>query len=277
MPLITNENAHESWKLITPIFKLSLDGEAKLIGTGFFVTSSGVIVTAKHVITDNIGPDGDDIGGIAAIHFFDNHPIVRPLAFSTLHPYYDLALCETWQIERPSGERLANLALTLTLEAPTLGTPVSTHAYHDIASAVEGEKYPTSAICARMEFCGVFALDPEKEISFSFNSRVSVGYVTSHFTNGRDAVMIPFPCFETDIPIYAGMSGGPVFDNKGRVFAVNCTRIEGTDIAYHTPLEGVLDLYVRNTTFADSEKIPRDRTIRELATLSAVSFDPLIE
>ena len=88
--------------------------------------------------------------------------------------------------------------------------------------------------------------------------------------------MLPFPCFESDTPIYGGTSGGPVFDSQGRVFAVNCSRLEGTDIAYHTHIAGLLDLELGNTVHPD-DTLPRTRTVRELAKLGMIAFDSDVE
>jgi hypothetical protein len=272
MILVTNDNAELAWSAITPIFKLSLAGEPKFIGTGFFVSRTGVLVTAKHVITDNIGADGKDIGGIAAIHYSEHGPFSRPLLRSSMHTFYDLALCETRRFRTKAGERVDNKVLDMTLEAPSVGTPISTHSFHDVNSNLDGEKYPVIHH-ARHGFTGSFALDPNKGVSFEWASRVTVGHVIEFFRKPRDAVMMPFPCFHSDIPIYGGMSGGPVFDDKGRVFAVNCSRIEGTDAAFHVPIAGILDLYVDNATIPGDNK-PRRRTVRELAACDAVRFEP---
>jgi hypothetical protein len=44
---------------IAPIYKVSLEGNVDLIGTGFWITEKGHLVTAWHVIADNIGKDGE--------------------------------------------------------------------------------------------------------------------------------------------------------------------------------------------------------------------------
>ena len=86
--------------------------------------------------------------------------------------------------------------------------------------------------------------------------------------------MLPFPAFESNMPIYAGASGGPVFNTQGKVIAINCTRFEGTDVAYHTDITCLLDLPVDNTV-TESDQIPRARTIRELAELGFISVEGL--
>jgi len=50
---------------IAPIFRIDLDSRtAVLVGTGFWVTSVGHLVTAWHVMAENIGMTGIDRGPI---------------------------------------------------------------------------------------------------------------------------------------------------------------------------------------------------------------------
>jgi hypothetical protein len=272
MVVVRNDNADVAWAAIVPIFKLSLAGEAQLVGTGFFITNTGVLVTAKHVITDNIGADGKDVGGIAAFHYHEKGLISRPLLHSSMHETYDLALCETQRFELENAETVISMVLALTLEIPAIGAQIATHSYHAVNSNVEAEKYRVIH-SGHHQFKGVFTSDLEKEVTFEWRSRVTGGYLIEYFEKQRDSVMMPFPCFHSDTPIYAGMSGGPVFDDKGRVFALNCSRVEGTDAAFHVPIAGILDLFIPNATIPGDDH-PRKRTVRELAVCGAVSFFP---
>ncbi len=274
--IIGNDNAHVAWGAVVPIYTLSLESEAKLIGTGFFITTTGVFVTAKHVITENIGHDGKDKGGIGVFQFFrDGGFVARPLIYSCLHPVYDLALCETAQFKTSDGADVRTMPLALTLDVPKLGTQIATHAFHDSTAPVHKDKR-RPLHHARFKFKGTFAMDEKREAVMSWHSRVTAGYIKNYFPAGRDRVMAPFPCFESDTPIYGGTSGGPVFDDHGRVFAVNCTGFEGADIAYHTHIAGILDLELGNTIIP-GETEPQTRTVRELAKLGWIAFDPAVE
>jgi hypothetical protein len=48
----------------------------------------------------------------------------------------------------------------------------------------------------------------------------SVGVVTEVFEEGRDTAKKPFPCFEMDIEIRGGMSGGPVVNADGYICGI---------------------------------------------------------
>ena len=81
---------------IAAIYKVSLEGEAKLIGTGFWITETGHLITAWHVIEDNIGEDGVDRGPIYAMQALGSGTAIpRVLRKSDKHKIFDLALTET--------------------------------------------------------------------------------------------------------------------------------------------------------------------------------------
>lgn len=273
--IINNENAQDVWGAIVPIFALSRQSEARLIGSGFFITSTGLLVTARHVIQENIGHDGTDIGGIGVIQMYGEQQfVVRPLLHSCFHPIYDLALCETARLTSADGHSIKTMALHLTLEIPALDSPIATHSFHGLDAKVDTDKR-RPLHHADFQFSGVFEMDRAKESVMAWRSRVTSGYVKNYFPHGRDSVMLPFPCFESDTPIHGGTSGGPVFDEQGRVFAVNCSRFEGTDIAFHTHIAGVLDLELDNTVLPN-DRVPRTRPVRDLAEVGAVAFDPYL-
>ncbi len=54
---------------------------------------------------------------------------------------------------------------------------------------------------------------------------VSVGLVSATYPNGRDSVMIPWPCIELNVGATGGMSGGPAFDSDGRLVGVVCASV----------------------------------------------------
>ncbi|WP_367265074.1 trypsin-like peptidase domain-containing protein [Polaromonas sp.] len=107
-----------------------------------------------------------------------------------------------------------------------------------------------------------------------FAVRLSLGYVTEVFNVMRDKVLLPFPCVQTDVPIYGGNSGGPLFDNKGRVCAVHCTSYQGADVAFHVPIRGVLQLGVSAESLNISADKRKDILIAEMAWMRLVSVEP---
>jgi hypothetical protein len=275
--IITEDNAMEGYTGLAAIFVRHRGGAPRFIGTGFWITRDGVFVTARHVIDDNIGEDGKDIANIAAIQFLEGPEgmthISRPLGYTSRHKIFDLAVCTAAQARCADGQLLTGNVQTMTLEVPELGSPISTHSFHDPQSdaTVEKSAPPHQAI---LRWTGAFQADSDFETTLQLSTRWTAGHVTGHFSAGRDRVMLPSPCIQSDIPIYGGMSGGPVFDQRGRVCAVNCTSFDGTDVAYHVPVGGVLNLVVPNGIFGEDG--PRESTVRELEGRDVVAFDPPI-
>lgn len=73
------------------------------------------------------------------------------------------------------------------------------------------------------------------------------GSVVEQFPDGRDSVMLPWPCYQVDYHLHAGASGGPTFDKSGAVFAMNCaSNSPETDIAYVTSTDMLLGCQITN-------------------------------
>ena len=262
---------------IAPIYKVSFSGEAALIGTGFWVTTRGHLVTAKHVIDDNIGADGIDEGMIYAICVTPDRSLVARVFKSTYrHSQFDLALSETLsphEVGVAGGiDPVGTFPLTLTLTQPRRGERVTTYAYVTHGQDfVQGKKpgitpFEMSLTMAVPDLGLVYDI--------SFMTRLETGHVGEIFPELRDSVMLPFPCFQSDMPIYGANSGGPVFDSKGRVCGVNCSSYEGTDISFHVPTKSVADLVAFGIEFVPEDPAPRTRTIAELGLARRILFDP---
>lgn len=257
---------------IAPVFRLDLSsGEVELIGTGFWVTKKGHLLTAWHVVEENIGPDGVDSGPIFAVQTFSDRSVaIRNFSKTDKHPGFDLALSETVaappHVERPTSP------IAMSLDDPHIDEPVFSFAVAAYDQAFEGEMLPgmTTAV-----FSGELSSDPlTKWAPIKFAVRLSFGKITTIFEKMRDRVMLPFPCIQTDIPIYGGNSGGPVFDVRGRICAINCTSFGGNDIAFHIPVQGVLHLRTRVQSLGIEDSSRKQRSILELAASGDILFDP---
>jgi hypothetical protein len=243
---------------IAPIYKVSFDGNAELIGTGFWITEKGHLITAWHVIADNIGDDGMDRGPIYAVQTHaDRKLVVRVLRKSCRHKLYDLALSETVGPDGYDSDPTWTFSMT-TIE-PKVGDFVSTYSFLAHDQKFDGEKYEG---ISTDWFEGIFGI-PELKLTYElrFATRINHGQVLEVYPEGRDRVILPFPCFRSDIPIYGANSGGPVFNAAGQVCGVNCTSYDGQDISFHVPLEGVLNLWARDIELIPEDPATRDRTL----------------
>jgi hypothetical protein len=100
------------------------------------------------------------------------------------------------------------------------------------------------------------------------------GKIIEHFPTGRDRVMLPGPCYRTNMAIHHGASGGPVFSSDGRVFALNSTGVDGTEDSYVSSIDGILDLSIDDVV--TREQAPRSVSIREIARAGYITVKPLL-
>ncbi len=260
---------------LAAIYKVSLTGQATLIGTGFWVTEYGHLVTAWHVIADNIGADGEDEGPIYAMSMSPERVHTpRVLRKSARHSEFDLALSATSGPD--DSTEILTRPLPMTLEEPQVGEEVFTHAYVTASQQFFNGAYPGLTTSRFNPTLYVPHLDAVFELGYL--TRMERGHVREIFAQARDSVMLPFPCYQSDMPIYSANSGGTVFDVKGRICGVNCSSYEGTDISYHVPMRAILDLLAYEIELIPEDPHPRTRQLLELGLARRARFyPPLIE
>jgi len=199
-------------------------GEMNLLGTGFFITGEGLFVTAKHVVLENfLEQPFRPHENLAAVFFMENnHYLVRSTTKIVVNHVADLAfgLLASYT-DNQTGQILRNKRCILDISEVGIGDMVATCAY------------PKSKF---------FFID-NKNIA-SFNTNYELGKITQMFPNGRDRRLLPGPCYETNMIIKGGASGGPVFNKKGKVIGVNSTGIEGTDISFVSRIHEVLSMWL---------------------------------
>jgi hypothetical protein len=221
-----------------------IDGrEYQLIGTGFFITSFGVFATAKHVILS-----AHERG--RAIFIWQlippNQWLIRPVLQFSFHDIVDIAIgvCAQARHEETS-ELLTDTRVWLTTRMHVIGDRVVTYAYPStIIQATEGARS-------------------------SHNPEFYEGRIAEYLPGGRDSVMLPGPCYRTDMVIHHGASGGPVSGTAGRVFGINSTGFDGTDDFYVSRIDELLSLEI-TTGEGESNRI----NIQQLIDEGAVTLDP---
>jgi hypothetical protein len=207
---------------VFPIVKY-VDGKVHLIGTGFFITTHGIFVTAKHVLMDPFDRDGRERYPIGIIQFAPGDIYYqRPILRCAFHPVADVTVgVAQMMYHNRTGQPLTNPVLSLDRGITPIGTPVMTYAYPKHTNIIESE-------FQRVE------LKPN----------YYDGYVQDYLPNGRDKTFLPGPCYQTNIHIHGGASGGPVCGPHGRVFGVNSTGIGGTNISHVSVVTSILDLTI---------------------------------
>ena len=211
----------------------------------------GHFVTAKHVIFDVYDPHTkQQTGTLHAAHFVEGSSVlVRHITEISYHNVSDIAIGKMdFHVMNSTGLPLTNRVPRFTAEVPAVGSRVVTFAY------------------------------PESDIIFrrgepaTFRPNFYSGQFLFHSDAPRDRVMVTWPHFGTSINVHGGASGGPVFDERGRVFGINC--VGGyEDLSYMARVQELLDLNVPQfPPPALGARAPS--SVRELVQLRHIIFEP---
>lgn len=234
---------------IFPIVRQDTMGRFHLIGTGFFITTNGLFVTARHVLRDVLDAKDQQKYPIGLFQFLENNVYIhRPILRCVMHRVADVAVGVAAPVER-NGNPLTNPILTLTLVIPPLGTRVCTYAYPKHKNVSLGDQQ-----------------------ILSFAPTFYDGDILADFPHGRDRVLLPGPCYQTSITMHGGASGGPVFSPNGCVFGVNSSGIDGTDISFVSRVTQIFALAVEGISIDGSPA--RSVPLIELARLGHIAVHP---
>lgn len=239
---------------IFPIMKALPNGGTRLVGTGFFLTMLGHFVTAKHVIFDVYNPETkQQTGMLHAVHFVEDASVlVRHITDISYHNSSDIAVGKMdFHVVNSTGLPLTNKVPKFTTDIPAVGSPVLTFAYP--------------------ESDGFF----QKGEMATFRPNFYSGKLLFHSDSPRDSVMVSWPHFGTSINVRGGASGGPVFDEMGRVFAINS--VGGyEDLSYMARVQELLELDVPHfPPSAAGAKAPA--SVRELVELHHIVFEQSVD
>jgi S1-C subfamily serine protease len=195
----------------------------KSIGTTFFINGLGVFVTARHVFNNELHKDNMIF---VMQHLSDQRTVNRVVTNLCIHPIADIAV------------GLVEIARD----------PMT-------AKEVEYEIAPNCRLSFRRMENGTeligFGYPKANEITnanlttFEFRGRWATGIVNDYYPDGISN--LKNKCYQTDMVIDSGCSGGPVFKD-GWVVGINSTSfdigLEGSPLSFITPVEYLLDLQV---------------------------------
>lgn len=235
---------------IFPILKEVRPGETRLVGTGFFLTTIGHFVTNKHVIMDVFdSSSGQQRGFLHALHFVrGSEVLVRHITNVCCHDSSDLAVGKMdYHVLIDTGQPLKNAVPRFTTDIPSLGSTVITFSYPESDREFRhGESATLRPNCYSGEF-------------------------KAHCEQARDKTLVTFPHFVSSTTLIGGASGGPVFDDKGRVFAVHS--VGGMpDLSYAARIIDLLVLLV-----PEFSSTGQDLTVADLAKSKQIIFEPAID
>ena len=236
---------------IFPIIKQDIHtNQFSLVGTGFFISSTGLLMTAKHVLQDVIS-NQKAVGPIGILHCLPNNEYkMRSITRGFWSRHSDVAVAQLDQpVHKETKAVLQNKLLKLSTSKPSINDIVFTFVY----PASEFSKEDSSQ---KIVLCPSFY----------------EGKLIESFPKGRDRTMLPNPCWRTDIYIHGGASGGPVFNSKGFVIGINSTSLNiAPNCSHISTIEHALSIEVSRLRI--NRTAQTSFSLKELGNLRIISID----
>jgi hypothetical protein len=245
------------------------DDRVRCLGTGFFVSCTGLLITAAHVITD---PIERSYGGVQEINernwamgdlnlgvLIGTNPVFQPKEY-LFRPIEWAGFLGT-RTEHPLPIRGTDLSLISDTAICTVTPMADGTPYQPLSIIQPGIRGVGLAVGKRaiaVGYAGMqdFELHPEKDGvrtgSFRFDLHVSKGEILEHFPDNavNREVSTPGACFSASLKLPGGMSGSPIFDDERLyVHGVVSKGLEDengpTDLGYGSMLASCLALPIK--------------------------------
>jgi hypothetical protein len=168
------------------------------------LVAPGVALCARHVIEDYAAPLKSGQASALCVGFDDGSLRLWRVAHLTTVPATDLAI----------------LGLTYATDLP------DDHTFYQAHISTR-----TPALGERLICLGFRAEHPLFPAGTNVTGTVqfSAGTVLESHPEGRDSLVLPWPCLVADFPAWGGMSGGPVFDTAGRLIGLLSASLQAED------------------------------------------------
>jgi len=263
---------------VLPIFAISKNNLIPL-GTGFIITNSGIMMTARHVVENiidkkEIRDSGEPIEnfGLFALYSSDKKNtktkissdcyIGGPIHITGIisSESFDIALCQLQLLKKiDTGEQLQYPIVRLNLSIPKAGMKILGVGY--CKNKVSSDEYINK--------------DNKKVryIEYSHNFTTTSGEVVKYI---KSQGIRHFPHFHTTARFDSGMSGGPVFMENGSVCGVICSSFSSSEyekeyISYVSDIGPTLSFEV--DILLEGKTKPQKFTLFELIKLNIISTD----
>ncbi len=205
-------------------------------GTAVLI-ESGMAITAAHVVDEIFGIrlEGEEeieISDVAVslVESGDNtsEMFIWCVTGYACHPELDLAVLGVMPHPELSATQSSALKpRVINMEPPKVGEVCVAFGYPDSSAHIS-------------------VVDGRRQMNTSVTPKRSSGVVTAVYPEGRDNVMMPCPCFESDARVEGGMSGGGVFvDGKlcGLISSgIRASEESNSETSYLSLLWPLLDL-----------------------------------
>ena len=195
----------------------------KSIGTAFFINGLGVFVTAKHVLDNELCHTNMIF---VMQNLSDHRSVNRIITNLCIHPTADIVVGLV-------GEALDPLTAKI---VPHEIAPNCRLSFKPMENGTElmGFGYPKAN-----------EISNDNLTTFEFRGRWAKGVIYDYLPDGF--ARLKNKCYQTDMLIDSGCSGGPVFKD-GWVVGINSTSFEvpsnDTPISFITPVNYLLDLQI---------------------------------
>lgn len=202
-------------RVATPLFAVR-EGELYPSGTACII-GPWLAITARHVVERHFAYFGKQVTPETREASHLTHTYVVP--GDDGQPMLPLTVYRTWF---HTGCDIAVLWLAAAAEADpkrVWACPPLSLLPPRIGSRIVAFGYPNST--AEMEA-------PNKAV-VNMDATTSTGTVIEIHHQARDSIKYPFPCFRTNARFDSGMSGGPVFDEQGRLCGIVCGSVPPYD------------------------------------------------
>jgi S1-C subfamily serine protease len=194
-----------------------------LHGTTFFLNGLGIFVTARHVFTNELK---DDIDIFVLQNLSTKQFVARKVTHLSIHPTADIAIGQLGAALDPMTAAPVNFETApncrVSFAILKNGTELSGFGYSKTGKAIDGNL-----------------------TTFTFNGTWAKGTIEDFHQNGFS--MLENSCYQTNMEMNSGCSGGPVFSD-GCVVGINSTSFDKTDdtspLSFITPIAYVLPLQV---------------------------------
>jgi hypothetical protein len=205
----------------------------RCLGTGFFISCTGLLVTAAHVITD---PIERRYGGVRELdnqswHMGDlklgvlipRNPLFQGPGYIFRDIEWAVFLAE--RSDRPlpiPGVDLKLTSDTAICKVSRIAEGVPHQPLSIIQSGLIGNGMAVGKTATAVGYAGMQDVELTQETEglvsgdFRFDLHVSTGTVLEHFPDNLVTRQVPTPgaCFSASLKLPAGMSGSPIFDDE---------------------------------------------------------------
>lgn len=229
----------DGWRGISPIFTITANAKTIFLGTAFFISRNGLMLTAKHCLFKK----GKAYQNLFIAQFLEDKKfLIRPISKSYWNNSDIAVMLPHIVRNKVTGKDILNPIPFLTIKKPTKGELIGSFAY------------PTTTI-----------LNDDKGEIIDVDETWHFGRIEDFHLNGTP--ILKNSCFQSSMHILGGSSGGPVTNSTGKIFAINST---GSDVlegiqpySFLTPIEHCLSIQIDGI---NGEKY----TIRQLVELQQI-------